>query len=216
MDDVVKNVAAPETELSGVASALEGGVVLVDRESSIVGMDARAQHCGPAALQALNAILRQGARPGLRCEAIAVEIGADGRTICVLRPCEYPESDADGMETAVANVMADGSWFTRAFLERLRALPRVLRSTAHASDLDALTRRERQILGLICEGCDDVEMSRILGLSRNTVRNHVASLYRTIGVNRRSAAVIWGRERGMTCLDAELPRDPAEKRRNGY
>ena len=36
-----------------------------------------------------------------------------------------------------------------------------------------------------------------LGLSRNTVRNHVARLYAKIGVNRRSGAVVWGRERGM-------------------
>ena len=36
-----------------------------------------------------------------------------------------------------------------------------------------------------------------LGLSRNTVRNHVARLYAKIGVNRRGGAVEWGRERGM-------------------
>jgi DNA-binding CsgD family transcriptional regulator len=29
------------------------------------------------------------------------------------------------------------------------------------------------------------------------VRNHVATLYGKIGVNRRSAAVVWGRERGV-------------------
>jgi DNA-binding CsgD family transcriptional regulator len=31
----------------------------------------------------------------------------------------------------------------------------------------------------------------------NTVRNHVATLYGKIGANRRSAAVVWGRERGV-------------------
>ena len=41
-------------------------------------------------------------------------------------------------------------------------------------------------------------MSDLLGLSENTVRNHIASLYRKIGVNRRTAAVIWARERGIT------------------
>jgi DNA-binding CsgD family transcriptional regulator len=41
-------------------------------------------------------------------------------------------------------------------------------------------------------------MSEALRLSRNTIRNHVSSLYRKIGVNRRSAAVIWARERGIT------------------
>jgi DNA-binding NarL/FixJ family response regulator len=29
------------------------------------------------------------------------------------------------------------------------------------------------------------------------VRNHLASLYRKIGVNRRSAVVVWARERGI-------------------
>jgi hypothetical protein len=29
------------------------------------------------------------------------------------------------------------------------------------------------------------------------VRNHVASVYRKLGVNRRSAVVIWARERGV-------------------
>ena len=34
-------------------------------------------------------------------------------------------------------------------------------------------------------------------MSRNTVRNHVASLYRKLGVNRRSALIVWARERGF-------------------
>jgi hypothetical protein len=33
------------------------------------------------------------------------------------------------------------------------------------------------------------------------VRNHVASLYRKIGVNRRSAAIIWARERAITSYE---------------
>jgi hypothetical protein len=41
-------------------------------------------------------------------------------------------------------------------------------------------------------------MSVRLHLSQNTIRNHVASLYRKIGVNRRSAAILWARERGIT------------------
>jgi hypothetical protein len=48
-------------------------------------------------------------------------------------------------------------------------------------------------------------MGASLGLSQNTIRNHIASLYRKIGVNRRSAAIIWARERGITSHDA-VPR----------
>jgi hypothetical protein len=37
----------------------------------------------------------------------------------------------------------------------------------------------------------------LLHLSRNTVRNHIASIYRKLRVNRRSAAVIWAHQHGF-------------------
>jgi ATP/maltotriose-dependent transcriptional regulator MalT len=61
-----------------------------------------------------------------------------------------------------------------------------------------LSDREREILGLICNGQSDADMGETLHLSKNTIRNHIASLYGKIGVNRRAAAVIWARERGFT------------------
>jgi DNA-binding CsgD family transcriptional regulator len=72
-----------------------------------------------------------------------------------------------------------------------------------------LSGREREVLGLICQGQSDKEMSARLNLSPNTIRNHISSLYNKIGVKRRSAAVIWGRERGIVGIDAPLrERDP--------
>ena len=71
--------------------------------------------------------------------------------------------------------------------------PRGARTGRPAVDLSP---REREVLALIGGGADDDAIAERLGLSRNTVRNHVARLYAKIGVNRRSAAVIWARERG--------------------
>ena len=59
-----------------------------------------------------------------------------------------------------------------------------------------LSAREREVLGLVGEGLDDPAIAERLGVSRNTVRNHVSRLYAKIGVNRRSTAVIWAREHG--------------------
>ena len=44
---------------------------------------------------------------------------------------------------------------------------------------------------------DWVTEGQRLGLSGNTVRNHVASIYGKTGVNRRAALVAWARERGL-------------------
>lgn len=96
--------------------------------------------------------------------------------------------------SAMEAVMKDASWFSRTVMEKLA---QVRRPHAPASEVDTLTGREREVLEWICNGHGDARIAEALGLSRNTVRNHVATLYSKIGVNRRSAAVIWGRERGF-------------------
>ena len=99
---------------------------------------------------------------------------------------------ADAIET----VMTDASWFSRSVMDKLATL-RGGAGTAPSGDAQQLSPREREVLELICRDLDDRAIADTLGLSANTVRNHVARLYAKIGVNRRSAAVIWARERGV-------------------
>ncbi|MFA7681394.1 MAG: LuxR C-terminal-related transcriptional regulator, partial [Pigmentiphaga sp.] len=61
------------------------------------------------------------------------------------------------------------------------------------------TPREREILGLMCQDMTDPEIALSLNVSPHTVRNHVASLYSKLDVHRRSAAIIWARQRGIVC-----------------
>mgnify|MGYP003703827137 CR=1 FL=1 len=97
---------------------------------------------------------------------------------------------------AIETVMADTSWFSRGLIEKLANLRRPGREAPGAAVPD-LTLRERQILNLICSGLDDDGIARKLGLSRNTVRNHGAALYRKLGVHRRTEVILWGREHGF-------------------
>ena len=98
---------------------------------------------------------------------------------------------------AIDAVMKDASWFGRSIMDKLATLRRPpIEGPAVPPPAD-LSRREREVLALICEGLDDAAISARLSLSPNTVRNHVARLYAKIGVNRRSAAIIWARERGL-------------------
>lgn len=102
-------------------------------------------------------------------------------------------SEAD-LVAAIETVMKDTSWFSRTLMEKLAQIRHPDQTRA---GLDMLTVREREVLEGICKGMTDAEIADSLGLSRHTVRNHVANLYSKIGVNRRSAAVVWGRERGL-------------------
>ncbi|WP_254602655.1 PAS domain S-box protein [Sphingomonas bacterium] len=96
---------------------------------------------------------------------------------------------------AIDAVMKDASWFSRSIMDKLATLRE---GGAAPSPMSVeLSPREREVLELICDGLDDKGIAGRLGLTPNTVRNHVSRLYGRIGVNRRSAAVIWARERGI-------------------
>ncbi len=104
---------------------------------------------------------------------------------------------------AIEAVMKDASWFSRSIMDKLATL----RGTGDepASAAGELSKREREVLEFLCEGLDDKAIAARLGLSGNTVRNHVSRLYAKIGVNRRSAAVIWARKRGIAGRAGERP-----------
>lgn len=60
-----------------------------------------------------------------------------------------------------------------------------------------LTERESEVLALMIRGLTNPEIADSLYLSVNSIKTHVRSLYRKLGVDRRSKAVLWGVEHGF-------------------
>ncbi|WP_024343452.1 PAS domain S-box protein [Bradyrhizobium japonicum] len=148
--------------------------------------------------------------------ADTVTISNEPCVLCVIQDITERKRSEDELIVAIESVMADTSWFSRSIVEKLAALRQTSRPTNVGAHLEDLTDREREVLGLICEGQSDKEMSRALKLSPNTIRNHVFSLYQKIGVNRRAAAIIWARERGVTGKQLGVSKRPRSyPRRNG-
>jgi PAS domain S-box-containing protein len=141
---------------------------------------------------------KNGERVACLVSAEAVAINDDQRVLCVLQDVTDRKRSEEELIAAIEQVMADTSWFSRSIVEKLAALRRPVSSPSRDAELEDLTGREREVLGLICQGRNDAEIGDVLKLSRNTVRNHLASLYRKLGVNRRAAAIVWARERGIT------------------
>lgn len=109
--------------------------------------------------------------------------------------------------TAIETVMQDTSWFSRTVIEKLANLRQGGKRNSVASELADLTDRELEILGLMCQGLSDKEIVGKLGLTRNTVRNHIARIYTKAGIHSRASAIVWARERGVTGVeDARPPR----------
>ncbi len=60
-----------------------------------------------------------------------------------------------------------------------------------------LSQRESEVLALITQGLSNQEIGDRAYIGINTVKTYVRTLYRKIGVTRRSQAVRWGMEHGF-------------------
>lgn len=134
-----------------------------------------------------------------------VTIGGSRRMLIVMQDITERKRSESELLAAIEAVMRDTSWFSRGVIEKLAQL-RQPSPSRDVAELAQLTQREREVLGLICQGQDDEAIARALDLSRNTVRNHVATIYSKIGVHRRSAAIVWARDRGITGRETPRPR----------
>ncbi len=63
--------------------------------------------------------------------------------------------------------------------------------------VESLTKRERQVLMALCEGQTNKEIARSLTLSEPTIKLHVKTLCRRLGVSNRTQAAMIAREQGL-------------------
>jgi DNA-binding NarL/FixJ family response regulator len=60
-----------------------------------------------------------------------------------------------------------------------------------------LSQRESEIIALIAQGLSNQDVARKAFLSINTVKSYIRTAYRTMGVDSRSQAVLWGVQHGF-------------------
>lgn len=68
-----------------------------------------------------------------------------------------------------------------------------------------LTDRELEILRKVSEGLTNAEIGYALGISAQTVKNHVTSILRKLAVNDRTQAVVTALRRGWLTIDGTTP-----------
>lgn len=72
-----------------------------------------------------------------------------------------------------------------------------------------LTARQLEVLALLCEGLPNKLICRRLNISAGTVKAHISSILRELGVGSRLQAVVWARRRGLVS-DLNVPDEPHE------
>ena len=180
--------AAPDLEV--VAQAADGAaavtaaaettvdVVLMDLSMPVldgVGATRQVLAVQPAARVVVLTSFSDRARVGE-----ALRAGAVGYQ---LKDCEPAELLAAVRAAAEGNVPLD---------------PRVARwllpTEPPASPADALSPREREVLGLVAKGLANKQIGRALGISERTVKAHLGRVFRELGVADRTSAALWARD----------------------
>ena len=100
---------------------------------------------------------------------------------------------AEDLQRAVHIVAGGGAWLDPAVTGRVLATYRATPAapTARPSTVDALTAREREVLGLIGRGLTNAEIAIELRVGEGTVKTHVNHLFAKLHLRDRSAAIVY-------------------------
>jgi len=117
------------------------------------------------------------------CETI--KIGANGYIL--------KDSDADSLIKAIRDVK-DGKTYIQPsvasmLIEELNSKEK--ETNGDLLKIEALTKREYEVLTLVAEGLNNREIAERLFISEKTVKNHVSNIFKKIDVNDRIQAAIF-------------------------
>jgi DNA-binding NarL/FixJ family response regulator len=188
-DMLVVGEAADGGQAAAKAEHLAPDVVLMDvRMPDVDGVEATRRICarpGPTRVLMLTtfdldeyvyAAIQAGASGFLLKDTLAADLLSAIRVVARGDACVAPS-------------------VTRRLLERhvgTESTP--ARST---TDLDVLTEREREVLGLIARGLSNTEIAGHLFLSEGTVKTHVSRVLAKLGLRDRVQAVVQAYECGL-------------------
>jgi DNA-binding CsgD family transcriptional regulator len=119
----------------------------------------------------------------------------------------YDTGDDESLRRAIAGFEAIGAQAaarrTRQKMRELghRAVPSGARASTRQHPL-GLTRRESEVLGLVCDGLTNDEIAERLVLSPRTVDHHVSAVLGKLGVGSRGAAAAQARRLGLVPAQA--------------
>jgi len=124
----------------------------------------------------------------------AIRAGASGFLLKDVQPAQLAEAIR---VIAAGDALLAPSVTRRLLGQFARTLPGPRASRASPASLSALTERETEVLRLLAAGLSNAELAGRLYISEATVKSHVSSLLRKLGLRDRVQAVILAYDTGL-------------------
>ncbi len=207
----IKLLVADDHEVvrSGLASLLKGTDIKIVAEASngeeaveqalkvrpdVVLMDIRMPESD--GIEALEAIRKEA--PGMKVVMLSTYDNPTyvARSVA-LGACDYvlKGSQRQTLITAITKAAAGEDPVETSMLFRIKA---TMAKRQESTDEDVpLTKRELQVLRHVALGLSNREIGRSLGISIETVKEHVQNILRKIDVNDRTQAAVWAVRREL-------------------
>lgn len=119
--------------------------------------------------------------------ARALALGASGYLL--------KDMGSDELLSAIRQVAQGGDAWKR---DELRRVTGALATPRVAGDIEVpLTQRETEVLAQLALGLTNKEIAQVLGISYETVKEHVQHVLQKIGVSDRTQAAVWAVRKGL-------------------
>lgn len=195
----------------------------INREQAI----ARALECTPdiivldidlngvCSLDFLPLLLKNGITRALAFTGTRDQVLLDRAIVCGARGILSKEADSEVLLRAIQKIHQGELWIEHAMISRVFGQITRLRS-AIAPDPESekqaqLTSRERKVIHAVMAGCGapNKALAEQLFISEHTLRNHLVSIYRKLGVKNRLELYVYAIKHPLG-EDAHVPLVPAE------
>ena len=154
---------------------------------------------GVSGLEAVKVLSEE--LPGTRVVMLTVSEDAADLFDCLRAgACGYllKNTDVEAFVEALLRVHEGDSVVSPAMTGKLvRGVKALGAGASVTSPLDALTSREREILGHVARGAANKEIARSLELAESTVKIHVQAILRKLGLQSRVQAAVFAVEHGI-------------------
>ena len=191
--DGLAGVIAAQPDMEVVATAADGGeaievcrstspdVVLMDLEMPVKdGIEATREILAHAPETAVLVLTSFSDRPRIMG---ALDAGAVGYLL--------KDASAEEVVRGIRSAAEGGSPLDP------RAARSLLEAKSAPDPLAGVSPREREVFGLLLDGMPNKLIARRLGISEKTVKSHLTSIFREIGVTDRVQAILWAERQGL-------------------